>query len=108
LDKIYDPITEDVYNKNQDGDLVNKSFYYFNMQKDQEEYLRDLQFKKQEKIANKNRQITTSNSIRTFRKQTRNFTVFDTNSEFNQYPNLDPYKFKFDEGEYDINALLDK
>ena len=73
--KVYDPITEEVYMKNQEGDLVNKSFYYFNMQKDQEEYIRDLQLKEQEKLANKNRQTISSASIRAFRKRRTNFNV---------------------------------
>ena len=101
LVKIYDPITEDIYNKNKEGDLVNKSFYYFNMQKDQEDYIRDLQLKEQEKIANRNQHMTSSNSIRNFRKRQGGFTIFDAESEFNKYPQLDPYKVDIEE-EFDV------
>jgi len=101
LTKIYDPVTEEIYNKNQEGDLVNKSFYYFNMQKDQEDYVKDLQLKEQEKIANKNQQIISSTSIRNFRKNQGHFTIFDAESEFNKYPKLENYKSNF-ENELDI------
>jgi len=92
LTSIYDPITEDIYTSNNEGDLVSTRFYYFNMQKDQEDYLRDLDLKKQEKIANRNNQGVSSYSIRTFRKKQGNFTIFDGEAEFNQYPKLDKYK----------------
>lgn len=79
------------------------------MQKDQEEYVRDLQLKEQEKLANKNDQRVSSTTIRTYRKRQRNFTVLDANSEFNQYPSLNNYKFKTpDEEDYDVNELTDE
>ncbi|CAI2368125.1 unnamed protein product [Moneuplotes crassus] len=92
LTKVYDPITEVIYDDNKEGDLVNKSFYYFNMQKDQEDYVRDLQLKAQEKLANKNQNMITSNSIRMFRKNQGQYSLMDAQSEFNKYPNLNPYK----------------
>jgi hypothetical protein len=43
---IYDPITDWIYGDSNDANyMLASSFYYFNMQKDQEEYLRDLQLK---------------------------------------------------------------
>lgn len=102
LTRIYDPITEDIYNKNQERDLINNNFYYFNMHKDQEDYVRDIQLKEQEKMANRNNQIVSSTSIRNFRKNQGDFTIFNANSEFNKYPNLEHYKTNFDP-EIDIN-----
>lgn len=64
------------------------------MQKDQEEYIRDLQLKEAEKVAKKNNMQVSQTSLRTFRKRQGNFTIFDQNAEFNQYPDLGNYKME--------------
>jgi hypothetical protein len=47
---------------------------------------------KQEKMATRNGQQYSSNTLRTFRKRQGNFTIFDQQAEFNQYPDLEQFK----------------